>query len=135
MREDLFTILVPLQYSHSDLTFFSPSLYSTQFPLPSPTPQTFLIDIPFRIHLPNCIYGTGGAKRRQKTSVDTHLLTQIPGYRDPGYRDPGYRDPGYRDPGYRDPGYRDHGYRDHMYRYISTEKYKTVGYIGILLYY
>ena len=72
----------------------------------------------------------GGAKRRQKPSADTPLLTQNLGYRDPGYRDPGYRDPGYRDPGYRDPGY-----RDHMYRYISTEKYKTVGYIGILLYY
>jgi len=62
----------------------------------------------------------GGAKRRQKPSADTPLLTQNLGYRDPGYRDHGYRDP---------------GYRDHMYRYISTEKYKTVGYIGILLYY
>ena len=79
------------------------SLYSTQFSLPSPTPQTFLIHIPFRIHLHNCIYGGGGAKRRQKTSADTPLLTQYHGYLHPGYIG--------------------HGYRD--LRYNSVHKYKT----------
>jgi hypothetical protein len=74
-----------------------------RFPQPNGTRTT--------LHLYKCIYGGGGAKRRQKTSADTPLLTQYHGYLHPGYLG--------------------HGYRD--LRYNSVHKYKTGWNIGILL--